>query len=203
LGVPDSGDFESVVFSLGYLEAVLAEGKGGTAIFGLRVMFETLDELSARLDKLFPGLETTPTRFEKAFGQPLYVHLSRENKVAQAVSLLKARQTGLWHIASDGSELERTAPHREAAYDPAIISTLVDELTLQDDSWREWFVTHGIEPVQLTYESLSQDPQAGLRAVLSGLGVDTPLASTIVPQTAKLADKQSENWITQFQADHS
>jgi LPS sulfotransferase NodH len=203
LGVSDGGDFESVVFSRRYLEAVLAEGKGGTEIFGLRVMFETLDELSARLDELFPGLETTPARFERAFERPLYVHLSREDKVAQAVSLLKARQTGLWHIASDGSELERTAPPREAAYDPAIIRTLVDELRLQDDSWRQWFVTHGIEPVRLTYDALSQDPRAALRVVLSGLGADTSLASIIMPHTAKLADKQSENWIIQFKANNS
>lgn len=203
LGVSDGRDFESVVFSRRYLEAVLAEGKGGTEIFGLRIMFETLGELSARLGKLFPGSETTPNRFEKAFGKPLYVHLSRENKVAQAVSLLKAMQTGLWHIASDGSELERTAPHQEAAYDATTIRTLVDELTLQDDAWSEWFVSHRIEPVRLTYDALSRDPQAGLRAVLSGLGVDTSLASTIMPKTAKLADKQNENWITRFQTDNS
>jgi LPS sulfotransferase NodH len=202
-GVSDGGDFQSVVFSRRYLKAVLARAKGGTEIFGLRVMFETLDELSARLDRLFPGLETTPARFEKAFGQPLYVHMSREDKVAQAVSLLKAMQTGLWHVAADGSELERTAPHQEAVYDPATIRTLVDKLTLQDDAWGEWFVTHRIEPVRLTYDILSRDPQAGLRAVLSGLELDTSLASTIVPQTAKLADKQSENWITRFRTDNS
>ena len=34
---------------------------------------------------------------------------SRENKLAQAVSLIKAEQTGLWHIAPDGTELERVA----------------------------------------------------------------------------------------------
>ena len=202
-GMSDGTDFESVVFSRRYLEAVLAEGKGETEIFGLRVMFETLGELSARLGKLFPGSETTPNRFEKAFGKPLYVHLSRENKVAQAVSLLKAMQTGLWHIASDGSELERNAPHQEAAYDATTIRTLVDELTLQDAAWSEWFVSHRIEPVRLTYGALSRDHQAGLRAVLSGLGVDTSLASTIMPKTAKLADKQNENWITRFQTDNS
>ena len=139
----------------------------------------------------------------KAFGKPLYIHLFRKDKVAQAVSLLKAKQTGLWHIASDGSELERTAPHQEAAYDATTIRTLVHELTLQDDAWSEWFVSHRIEPVRLTYDALSRDPQAGLRAVLSGLGVDTSRASTVMPKTAKLADKQNENWITRFQTDNS
>ena len=151
----------------------------------------------------FRGQRPLPIALKKAFGKPLYVHLSRENKVAQAVSLLKAMQTGLWHIASDGSELERTAPHQEAAYDATTIRKLVDEPTLQDDAWSEWFVSHRIEPVRLTYDALSRDPQAGLRAVLSGLGVDTSLASTIMPRTAKLADKQNENWITRFQTDNS
>jgi len=203
LGVSGDGDFESADFSQRYLEAVQAEGKGGTEIFGLRVMFDTLDELSVRLDKLLPGLETTPARFGRAFGQPLYVHLSREDKVAQAVSLLKATQTGLWHIGSDGSELVRTAPHRVATYDRAIIRTLVDELTAQDDAWREWFAAHGIEPVRLTYEVLSQDPQSSLRAVLQGLGVDASQASIIVPRTGKLADPQSDDWIARFRADNS
>jgi trehalose 2-sulfotransferase len=201
-GVPSDGDLHSHAFRRSYLEAVMAAGKAGTDIFGLRVMFETLDELSVLLDELFPGLETTPARFEKAFGRLLYVYLSREDKVAQAISLLKARQTGLWHIASDGSELERTAPYQPPTYDPAKIRTLVNELTHQDGGWREWFVMHKIEPVRLTYDSLSREPQGGLRTVLSGLGMDTSLASTIMPHTAKLADEQSENWISRFETEN-
>ena len=202
LGVPDNGDFDSIDFNRGYLEAVVAEGKGGTEIFGIRVMHETLDELAACLDKLFPGLEAAPARFERAFGRLLYIHLSREDKLAQAVSLLKAQQTGLWHVAPDGSELERTSPHQKAVYDPTSIRALVDRLTLQDDAWREWFIANGIAPLRLTYDDLSRDPRAGLRTVLLGLGVDTSRASTVAAQTAKLADKQSEGWIRRFQANN-
>ena len=201
LGVPDGGDPDSVVFTRKYLEAVLVEGKAGTEIFGLRIMFESLGELSERLGKIFPDVEATPDRLEKALGRPLYVHLSREDKVAQAVSLLKATQTGLWHVAPDGSELERTAPHRDATYDSRVIGSLVDELTDQDEAWRRWFATHGIEPVRVTYGDLSRDPRAGLRAVLAGLGKSTSLASGVEPRTARLADEQSGDWITRFRAD--
>ena len=203
LGVPDGGDPDSVVFTRKYLEAVLVEGKAGTEIFGLRIMFESLGELSDRLGKIFPYVEATPDRLERALGRALYVHLSREDKVAQAVSLLKATQTGLWHVTPDGFELERTAPHREAIYDPAMIRSLVDELSSQDDAWREWFGNHDIEPVRVTYDGLSRDPQASLRAVLSGLGMDASLASRIRPHTAKLADWQSAGWIARFQAGDS
>lgn len=203
LGVSDKSGFESDDFSRRYLDAVLVEGKGGTGIFGLRVMFDTLEELSLRLDSLFPGLEGAPSRIERAFGRPLYIHLSREDKVAQAVSLLKATKTGLWHISADGSELQRTAPHQDAVYDPEAIRTLVDDLTRQDDEWKKWFGDLALEPVRLTYGSLSRDPKAGLQAVLSALGLDLSLASTVMPRTAKLADEQSENWIARFQADNS
>lgn len=203
LGVSGEADLDEPGFSRRYLAAVLVEGRAGTEMFGLRIMFETLGELSERLDRLCPGLETAPDRLERAFGRPLYVHLSREDKVAQAVSLLKATQTGLWHRAADGSELERTAPHREASYDPAAIRSLADGLARQDGAWRDWFGRHDIEPVRLTYDGLSADPQAGLRAVLSRLGMDASSASTIKPHTAKLADRQSERWIARFQAESS
>ena len=201
LGVPDGGDPDSVVFTRRYLEAVLAEGKAGTEIFGLRIMFESLGELSDRLGKIFPNVERMPDRLEKAFGRSLYVHLSREDKVAQAVSLLKAMQTGLWHVAPDGAELERTTPHRDAAYDSGVIGSLVDKLTDQDEAWRSWFATHGIEPVRVTYDDLSRDPRAGLRAVLAGLGMRTSLASGVEPCTARLADEQSGDWIARFRTD--
>jgi len=201
-GVSDGEDFATAAFSRKYLDAVLANGRGGTEIFGLRVMYETLGELSARLGTLFPDVETAPARIETAFGPTLYVHLSREDKVAQAVSLAKAEQTGLWHIAADGSELERSAPHREATYDRQAIGALAAELNVQDDAWREWFGAHQIEPVRLTYGGLSRDPQAGLRAVLSGLGKDPSQASSVLPRTAKLADRQSQDWIARFRAEN-
>ena len=198
LGVGCEGDYDAPEFNRRYLDAVLAKGKAGTDIFGLRIMFEDLENLSQRLDRLFPGLADAPARMSAAFTPPLYIHLSRRDKVAQAVSRLKADQTGLWHKAADGSELERTAPHRDATYDPDALGTLVEELERNDAGWRQWFATHGIEPVQLTYEGLAQDPQAGLRAVLAALGVDVERAANIKPKTAKLADSQSDAWAAEF-----
>ena len=60
---------------------------------------------------------TDTERFQRLFGSTLFVYLARPDKLAQAVSYLKAEQTGLWHLAPNGTELERIAPHREPAYD--------------------------------------------------------------------------------------
>lgn len=198
LGVANDGDVDALDFNRRYFSAVLAEGRAGSEIFGLRLMFDTVDDLALRLDHLFPGLGSAPQRFERAFGRPLYVYLSRADKVAQAVSLHKASHTGLWHRAADGSELERTAPHRDVGYDAGKIGALVAELTEQDRGWREWFAEHGIAPLQLVYEDFSRDPRGGLRRILAALGHDPTCADNTTPTTAKLADDESARWVARF-----
>ena len=111
LDVPE-GSPDSAGFARAYLAAVLREGTGGTGVFGLRLMWESVGELSALVDRVRPGLPDDAARFDAAFGPMRYLHLSREDKVAQAVSHLRAIQTGLWHLAADGTERERTMPRR-------------------------------------------------------------------------------------------
>jgi LPS sulfotransferase NodH len=199
LGVSNDGDVDGLDFNRRYLDAVLTDGRrGGSNIFGLRLMFDTVEDLSARLDPLFPGLDNAPQRFERAFGRPLYIYLSREDKVAQAVSLYKASRTGLWHRAADGSEMERTAPHQDADYDADKIGATVAELSAQDRGWHDWFAAHAIAPLQLKYEDLSRDPRSNLRKVLTALGRDASLADHSTPATARLADEESARWVARF-----
>lgn len=203
LGVAFDGDIDEPDFNRRYLEAVLAKGRAGSDIFGLRVMFDTIGDLASRLDRLFPGFDKLPQRFEHAFGRPLHIHLSRRDKVSQAVSFHKAMKTGLWHRAADGSELERWAPHQDAAYDADAIGALVAEFTAQDASWKSWFATHGIEPLTLEYEEFSANPRLGLRAVLAALGRDAGHADDSAVPTARLADEESARWVARYREDSS
>ena len=109
---------------------------------------------------LHPGHASDVERIEAAFGRTFFIHLTRRDRVAQAVSLVKAQQTGLWHQAPDGSELERLSPPQEPAYDRAQISAGLEELTGYERQWAEWFQREGLEPYRLTYDSLSADPVA-------------------------------------------
>lgn len=191
LGVPP-GDERA------YLDAVVREGRGDSASFGLRLMWESLPELSARLAPLFPTSETDRARLEAAFGPTAFIHLARADKVAQAVSRVKALQTGLWHLGADGSERERNAPEAAAGYDPALIRQFVDELEADERAWSDWFARHDIAPLELTYDALSADPVATLRQVLGHLGLDPSAADDVAPRTARLADAQSQDWIARF-----
>ena len=52
-------------FDVAYRQAAIRAGKGGASVFGLRLMRENLDELSAILDGIFPDLPSDKARFER------------------------------------------------------------------------------------------------------------------------------------------
>jgi LPS sulfotransferase NodH len=185
-------------FERAYLKAVLEAGAAQTGVFGLRLMWRTVTELSARFSALCPDTLGDAARFELAFGKPLYIHLSRQDKVAQAVSLLKAEQSGLWHRAADGTERERTASPGPLAYDAARLAGLVEELEIDDAAWSGWFSRFGIEPLRLTYEELATAPRAVLAQVLSALALDSTIAASVDARTTKLADETSLKWAHRF-----
>lgn len=199
--LPQPDTMSAHEFDVAYLEAAIRAGQGGTGIFGLRLMRENLDELSAILDGIFPDLPSDKARFEKAFGHVLYIHLSRENKLAQAVSLIKAEQTGLWHIAPDGTEIERVAPPQEPRYDFERIQHELAELEAYDAAWNIWFAEQGIVPLRIGYERLSANPAATLASICEALGVPPPNAADVKPGVARLSDETSQDWMRRYRLD--
>lgn len=197
-GLPARETMTDSEFARTYLGAACGEGENGTGIFGLRLMRENLEDATGMIDTVYPGLPDDVARFEKAFGRTLFIHLSRGDKVAQAVSRVKAEQTGLWHLAPDGTELERLSPPAHPVYDHDAIDKHVTELEQYDDAWNQWFVACGIDPVRITYEMLSGDPASVLALILDRLGLDSAIASDAVPEVAKLADATSAEWIARY-----
>lgn len=200
-GLPGHGTMSESDFNVAYLNAAITAGRGGTDIFGLRLMRENLGELSAILDRIHPGLPSDKARFERAFGRVLYLHLSRQDKLAQAISRVKAEQTGLWHIASDGTELERVGPPGEPRYDFQRIRNEVRELEAFDTAWNVWFAQQDIIPLRIGYERLAADPAATLIAICEALGVQAPDAADVRPGVARLSDEMSLDWMRRYRLD--
>jgi len=203
LGVtPEPALSERALLQLAF-QAAIAEGTRGTGIFGLRLQRHSFDFFSEKLAVLHPGLADDLARFHAAFGRTLFLHLTRQDKVAQAVSYVKAEQTGLWHRAPDGTELERLSPPREPVYDAAVIRAHLEEVTAHDIQWRRWFAASGLEPLRITYEGLAADPLAALRRVLDRLGLGRAAADGVEPGVAKLADDTNRDWVARFRAEQA
>jgi LPS sulfotransferase NodH len=181
--------------------AAVDRGRGGTPVFGLRLQRHSFALFSETLALLHPEPAGDVARMQAAFGRTLFIHLTRADKVDQAVSLVRAEQTGLWHRAADGSELERTAPPREPVYDGAAIRAACERMIDYERQWAAWFAREQVTPLRLTYDTLSADPAGTLATVLEALGLPREAAGGVTPGTARLADAASSDWVERFRAE--
>ncbi|MBL8688444.1 MAG: Stf0 sulfotransferase [Rhodospirillaceae bacterium] len=197
-GVPRPHRLDDPVFEKAYLGAMIREGTAGTGTFGLRIMWPSIADASKRLDAIEGNHVDVTIRLARAFGPTLYIHLSRQDKLAQAISLVRAEQSGLWHLAADGTERERTAPSQTPTYDAGRIAELLEELQSDDAAWTDFFSTRGIAPLRLTYETFTAAPEKALTEILSALGQDPKACERMLVQTAKLANADSLEWADRY-----
>lgn len=150
---------------------------------GVKIFWRDVAEMAAELD---------PARFGDLGGEPLspdeyraiaallapvfpnagFVHLERMDRVRQAVSGLRATQTGLFRVIP---EMGATAVKGEAEYDFDRIDALVAHSDACHSHWRNFFAAIGAAPFALTYEALVADYEGSVRAVLDRLGSDAPV----------------------------
>ncbi len=198
----DEADFGSRRAALdAVVNAAIARGKGGASIFGLRMQRGSFAYFMEQLALVASGQMADVARIEAVFGPTFFIHLTRPDRLGQAISLVRAEQSGLWHRRADGTELERAAPPKESQYDAAAIAHQIEKLTALDDAWERWFDQQGLQPLRISYDALSDDPQRVLADVLSALQLDPEKAKHVAPPTAKLADAHSREWRELFEAE--
>lgn len=197
---PDFQDAEPDVLKV-IFDAVRDRGNNQTGIFGLRVQRKSFDFLIRKMDVLHPGLSNDAERFHAAFGRTLFIHLTRRDKLEQAISFVKATQTGLWHVAPDGRELERVSSPKEPVYDTDEIARYLADFTALDEDWKDWFANEKIDPLRIGYDELSANPADVLAMILDELELDREVAKGISPGVAKLADSTSQIWQERFLAE--
>ncbi len=88
-------------------KAAIAEGSPDTGMFGVRLQRHGFHFFAEKLAVLHPGNESDADQFRAAFERTYFLYLTHIDKVEQAVSYVKAKQSSLWHKAPDGTELKR------------------------------------------------------------------------------------------------
>lgn len=178
--------------------AALKYGKGKSTVFGLRLQRHSFDYFRQQLSVLHPSLPDDKSRINAAFGNTLFIHLTRQSKLDQAISYVRAKQSGLWHMAPDGTEIERLSEPKDPVYDAAAISSQLELLEQMETDWQTWFRAESIKPLCVTYDELSAAPYATLVRVLDALGLEHGGNAEIMPPTAKLADAINREWAERF-----
>ena len=179
-----------------------SRGTGDGGVFGLRMQGRSFPFFRDQLGLLQPEPTGDRARIEAAFGRTLFIHLTREDKLDQAISFIRAEQSGLWHRAADGSELERLSEPQPPRYDADAIAAERDEFTRMDAAWTDWFAAEAISPLRLTYAELAAAPYPLLNRVLVALGLEARPLEGETPPVAKLADEINRDWAKRFRADN-
>lgn len=200
-GLPDRAGLSDRAYAAAHLRAAVAAGRAGGAVFGLRLMGRNRAELMALIEAAHPGPPTDRARIEAAFGRVFWIHLSRADRLAQAVSLVRAEQTGLWHVAPDGTEVERLSPPAPPVYDFERIAARHAALAAEEAGWQEWFAAEAITPLRIDYDTLAADPAAQTARILQALGLPRASATRLTPGLARMSDALSQDWIARFRAD--
>ena len=132
----------------------LRAGTGPNGVFSLKLHPWAFDALSREV------------RLAKVFPQPLFVRLSRHDMLAQAISLVRARQTRQYHA--------HWTRRSEPVYDADAIEKTIEQLSVNVARWERYFARNGIRPLRTNYEAFAANPDALLRRMAQAVGETLP-----------------------------
>jgi LPS sulfotransferase NodH len=168
-----------------YVAALIARRSSRNGVFGMKEHFIN-----------FEGFIKEYPPFLEVMAPMTFIFISRADKVAQAVSMAKALQTGQWTSRMD------SGPSRPVQYDGGLIANCIKEIALQDAHWERWFEANKIAPFELTYEGFSSDIDGTVRNIVELLGVQDDEPDMVEPPpTKKQSDETNEEWIERFRRD--
>jgi trehalose 2-sulfotransferase len=161
-----------------------------TGIFGFKISYFDLEEFEREAKLL-----------EVMLGERHFFYLSRENFVAQAISLYIAVESQVFHAyATQPPPTKRP----KIPYDGDKIMYWACHILQQEYGIRQWLKANAIEPVLLTYENLLDDIDGAIAKIAGRLGVDLNGTQTLpIPQTEKLAPDWAADYERRFRGDRS
>ncbi|MEQ9261275.1 MAG: Stf0 family sulfotransferase [Roseovarius sp.] len=179
----------------GYIEMIRRKHKPG-GIFSFEIT-------SYQLRRVFGMNGTFPGYFPP---EDIYFYLTREDMVAQAVSLAKAVQTDVFH--SKGSAPDAVQAADEAfPYDADLIEEWLDHIFGQEKLFETFFETHGYKPIRITYEQMTGMGAEGvahylMRTVRPGIAKKFTYEPTVI-EHKKIGTSRNAEYVDRFRRDRA
>jgi LPS sulfotransferase NodH len=121
-----------------------------------------------------------------------FIWLKRNNMVARAISIYRARTTDVWYRSAGKPD---PSPAEEAIdFNLSEIHNLYCIGAFQEESWQRFFKQNNISPYSIAYEELTANYEATIRGVLEFLEIEE--AEVVIPKpiSAKQSDAMSAEW---------
>ena len=159
-----------------YLDIVSDLGSTPNGVFGAKLMWNNLPWATAKFQEMprFSGLDRADV-LHAAFPNLHVVHMTRRDRVRQAVSWARMAQDGVWVVSDDEPARTSATPR----YDFDLISDLEALIVEGEQGWRDLFDELGLVPYEVGYEDVVAD--GGLERAFSACSTtsgSTAAAST-------------------------
>jgi len=182
-----------------YTARLVRETMTPNGVFGFKVM---LPELEAILDECGVAGGNGQEALNVLLPNLHYVHVMRRDKVRQAVSVIKARQSNVWHVEKGGRPvgISGVKGSGKLRFSFREIYHTVDTLETQDRLWQRHFRDNGITPYAVVYEDFVEHYGAALCGLLRDFLGIKEYENHLLPEskTVKLSDAVSERWVVRY-----
>jgi len=180
------------------LDRVLSSGTTPNGVFASKVKWFNMPYLSETLgvppERI--GLSLAD-HLEGLFPNLRYVWVTRRDKVRQAVSLVKAKQSAQWKAMS-----AQPQPCDPAEYNFHVVDLALRRIVHEECLWEEYFTRAGVTPFTVVYEDLVRNYESTVRGLLDHLEIGLPREYLFpVPRLHKQADAVSEEWVERYRRD--
>ncbi len=186
-----------------YFKQIMTAGTTSNAVFGAKLHWSHMCDLLHRLRNL-PDYRNRPTPdlLESILPNLRYIQITRRDKLRQAVSFLKARQTDIWWEMDAWVRNNRRAPAQPPTFDVIALDRITYQIEAHEAAWKEYFKACGVQPFEVVYEELVHSHEQYdqiIRQILHYLDIPIPHSLAIPePRYKKQADETSEEWVRQY-----
>lgn len=185
-----------------YFDKVRAARTGANGVFGFKLLWPQGPALMAKL-RASAALKYAPSSASvhelltmKLGAAPRYVWLRRKNKLAQAISYLRADSTRIWR-SNDIPQGGRQAD-ANLQFDFESIVRYLRAVNGFDTEWACFFLAHRVQMLLITYEELTVSYEATVLRVLEFLEVPREGVSVAPPALRRQSDARSDDWERRF-----
>lgn len=168
-----------------YVDGLVRRRTSSNGVFGLKIHWSNYVRIRDLHDFAFEMLPQQVT----------WIHIQREDLVAQAVSYVKAEQSGVFALSGRGPRLAGPV-----FFDDDALVEAFHRFRDGGRNWSEFFARSGITPIEVTYEALDADYDGTIARVLAEL-VFTDVAVP-PPIHRRQADEVNAAWAARFRSLH-
>ena len=173
----------------GYVAELVGKRVSSNGVFGTKIMWSHLEPFLSRLRQ---DSTSDADLLARIFPNIRYLWIRRDDKLRQAISMWKAKQTKVYNsLQRKGASL----PDGEPEYDFHEIKKIMQRFEDEDAAWEKFFTENSIAPVEIHYEDFADHHEERTLEILRELAIEVGEQFTVKPITyRRLADSINEKW---------